>query len=418
MKVLHLSSNDLLGGAAKACLALNRALNNAGIDSSVLVQKKAGNEKKIYSISDSIYKKYKARFREGVEFFFNKYFVVENKDRFSPAIIGHRFNNKSVLRDSDIFHLHWINEGFLSLSSFKYLLRLNKPVVWTLHDMWAFTGGCHYTGECIKYLDHCGNCPILKNTGPDDMSFALFKKKTDLFSKHKINIVTCSKWLASEAQRSRILSAQKIIPIPNTVDESRFFFVDRYAARDKLGLPKDKKLLLFASMTVNDERKGFRYLSEALSHMYENYSSLRNELEILIIGRMEENLKSRLLFPVISFGRISDDEKLNNIYNSADVFVAPSIQDNLPNTVMESMVCGLPSVGFNIGGIPDMIDHMQNGFIVEDISGRLLAEGIYWCIHDKDINEKLGQKCIEKYHDNFKPSIIAEKYISLYKSLV
>ncbi|MFH1195171.1 MAG: glycosyltransferase family 4 protein [bacterium] len=418
MKVLHISSNDVLGGAAKACLALDRSLNNSGITSSVLVQKKVGNQLNVNSISHSIYKKYSARFREGIEFFYNKYFVNEKYGRFSPAFIGADLSRESVLKDADIIHLHWINEGFLSPNTFNYLFKLRKPIIWTLHDMWAITGGCHYNGNCPNYLNECSICPALKISGRNDVSAKAFRKKQILFDTMDLNIVTCSNWLAGEAKRSIILFNKKVQAIPNTVDVEKFFKIDKNIAREKLQLSNEKIYLLFASMTAKDERKGFRYFLEALNYLYDEYSQLRSTLEILLIGRMEENMLCEFKFPVISFGRINDDEKLNYIYNSAEVFVAPSLQDNLPNTIMESLVCGVPSVAFNIGGIPDMIEHFYNGYLAENISGKCLADGIFWCVSDTERREFLSINSRKKFLNYFAPKIIAEKYINLYRSVI
>lgn len=417
MKVLHISSNDVLGGAAKACLALDSALRKIGVDSSILVQKKVGSRENVYSISNSFLKKYKSRFREGIEFLYNKYLVDEKHGRFSPSFFGANFKTAPLFNDADVIHLHWINEGFLSMHTFGFLFELRKPIVWTLHDMWAITGGCHYNGNCSKYLEQCSDCPALRLHGKNDVSFNMFERKKELFGNADINIVTCSNWLAGEVKRSQILKNKKVIAIPNTIDESKFYKVDKRVAREKLDLPGDKIYLLFGSMTVKDERKGFRFLLDALNCLFNSYENVRDKIGILLIGRMDDDTLNEFKFPVTAFGRINDDEKLNYIYNSADVFIAPSLQDNLPNTIMESLVCGLPSVGFNIGGIPDMVDHMQNGFLAEDISGESLAAGIHWCVSDTVRNENLGNNCRKKYSEHFSPDIVAGKYINLYKSL-
>ncbi len=420
MKVLHLSSSDKLGGAAKACLFISRALSAKGVDSRLLVQQKVSRDGDVESIVTGKPEELKTKARIIFDYGLIKMFTKEDRGRFTLPYIGTDISNNKLVQEADVLHLHWINGGYLSLNSLRKLFELNKPVVWTLHDMWAFTGGCHYTGGCENFLTGCGNCPSLKSAKQYDRSYKIFKKKVGLYSgKDNINITTCSKWLGEEAGRSPLLGNKNITVIPNPINIENYMPVEKGKAREKLNIPREKIIIMFSAFTVNEKRKGFEYLKAALRELYAKSENIREKIELVVLGSSDGSLMKDIPFKLNLPGRISDEELMAMYYNSADVFVAPSTQENLSNTVMESLACGTPVLAFNIGGMPDMIDHKINGFLAYSVSAEALSEGLLWII-GRNVNQagELRRNARDKVMNNFTPDIITEKYLDLYNKLL
>ena len=417
MKIIHFCNSDLIGGAARAAYSLNKALNNANLTSSMLVQKKSSNEKTVYPFVNTALEKLGYARRIALDYLFIKYLSLKKKGRFSFPFWGVNLSRNTLIKQADIIHLHWINQGYFSIKTFKSLAGLNKPIVWTLHDMWAFTGGCHYSGGCEKFISECKNCPSLKFSSENDFSNKIFTNKILTYKNLNIDIVTCSKWLADEAKRSYLFQNKKITPIPNPIEIDIYKPMDQKTARAKLNLPQDKKLILFGTMTLKEKRKGFSYLKSALDFLDKEHPELKDEIEVLVFGSSKNSTIDRIPFNTNFVGRIADVNKLVQCYNSADLFAAPSLEDNLPNTVMESLSCGVPVVAFNIGGMPDMIGHKSNGYLAKPYSHQDFAEGLYWILTGTD-KQKLQTNAREKVINNFTPDIIGKRYLDLYKSIL
>jgi glycosyltransferase involved in cell wall biosynthesis len=406
------------GGAGIACQRLANALVKEGIDARILTQDKESHGSNIHSISQSPIGQFKNKIRLAKELF---PFILNEKTRqdrfkFSLAIEGIDISNHPLILDSDIIHLHWINQGFLSLNSIRKLQSLGKPIVWTLHDMWAFTGGCHYTGNCRAFEKVCGLCPYLRNPSPHDLSYKTWVRKNDLYKNSRFTFVTCSNWLKSEAEKSSLVSAFQIESIPNPIDVSVFAPAEKKLIREQMSLPENAKVILFGAMNLEDKRKGFDYLHEALQILASRYPNVHSEVEIVVFGKANQG-EIQFPFNTRNLGIVRGDDHVRKIYSAADVFVLPSLEDNLPNTIMESMACGTPVAGFLVGGIPEMVDHLKNGFIAEHKSAEDLAEGIYTILYRSD-SYKLGQEARKKVIDNYSEEIIARKYIKLYDGLL
>ena len=417
MKVIHINNSDKGGGAARAVVDISNALYEAGINSTILVQQKLSYNNRIHSTTKTLIKKIHFFFRFWFDYLLIRLFTKQARGRFSFPFWGIDISNEHLIKEADIIHLHWINQGFFSVKTFRKLSELNKPIVWTLHDMWAFTGGCHYSDGCEKFISECENCPLLTFSSENDFSNKIFDDKVLIYKNLNINIVTCSKWMAKEAKRSYLFQNKKIVAIPNSIDSDIYKPVDKNIAREKLNLPNDKILILFGTMNLNETRKGFVFLKEALQTITTNNPELKEKIELFVFGSSNTkdlndiNLKANFL------GRISNTEKLIYCYNAADVFVAPSIEDNLPNTVMESLSCGIPVVAFNIGGMPDMIEHKVNGYLAEPQNKISLAKGIIWVIENNE-KEILSLNARKKVTENFTPEIVANLYMNFYKSLI
>ncbi len=350
-------------------------------------------------------------------------FLFSEKDSsvrfsFSTAPLGFDITQNKAFQEADIIHLHWINQGFISLNGLDKIFKSGKPVVITMHDFWYFTGGCHYPGTCTAYLYNCGNCPFLKKPSNTDLSAQLHARKAHIF-KHasKLTIVGCSQWLTTEAARSSILKNFHVTSIPNALPVDDFIPHDTMKMRLKYKLPTDKKILLFGSMSIQDPRKGFQYFKDALTHLAKHHTS--DTLEIAVFGAIKNNVSeafNHLPFKVNYLGKINPKD-ISEIYSVADAYISPSLEDNLPNTVAEAMSCGVPVVAFHTGGLPEMIDHKKNGYLAAYKNETDLADGIHFIInHESPDVLKLNAR--NKALDKYLPEKISAAYESVYRNLL
>ena len=417
MKVVHLSSSDLSGGASIACKRISDALVLNGVDSNLLVQKKSSPDDTVQSTTNNFLSKLHYNLRFALDEGFIRLLTNQKRGRFSNPSIGIDLTNHPLIINSDVINLHWINGGFLSLNTLKKLGKLGKPIVWTLHDMWVFTGGCHYSLECRKFESECNYCPTLKNAGMHDKANKIFRDKK-FFEELNLTIVTCSKWLKQEAEKSLLLGKQRILNIPNPVDTEFYKPSDMILSRKKLGLSENKIYILFGAMNLIDQRKGFGYLLDSLNKLATESPDTKDTIEILVFGKANDETLNSIPFKCHYFGNLKSEAEIISCYNSADIFIAPSLQDNLPNTVLESLSCGTPVVSFNVGGLPDMIDHLKNGYLAQANSVEDLVYGINWYINNKESYVQLRLNAREKVVDNFRQEVVAEKYKELYTSLI
>jgi glycosyltransferase involved in cell wall biosynthesis len=417
LKVLLINTSDTVGGAAIAARRLLHALTNEKIDVHLLVQEKRSNDELVHSTTHTKVKKHINFLRFAFERFL---FFLREKDKsvrfsFSIANTGEDISKNQLVKEADIIHLHWINGGFLSLASLKKLLRLNKPIVWTFHDMWVFTGGCHYAGNCENFKTQCFNCPFLRNPHKRDLSYRLWKRKQQIFENKNIHIVTCSNWLQGVTSQSMILKRNKIISIQNPIDTTIYKPLNKIDSRKKLGIGTDKKLILFGAMNVSDKRKGSTYLLEALDFISKNNPELKDKIALVVFGKNKTPLVTD--FELINLKFMNNEESIVAAYNACDVFVTPSIEDNLPNTIVESHACGLPVVAFDTAGMTEMISHQVNGYLATFKSTQDLAKGIVWTLFNSDY-QLLCDQARKKAIETYSPEISAQKYINLYKSLL
>jgi glycosyltransferase involved in cell wall biosynthesis len=421
MKVVLLNTYQTFGGAAVAAGRLHRALLRQGIGSKLLVQELMQPEFGVVPLSNNMLAHQTARFRFIME---RLAFLPYEKDKsvrfqFSPAVTGSNLTFNSLIREADIIHLHWINFGFQSVENLGNLLSLDKPVVWTMHDMWPFTGGCHHSGTCENYQGQCGNCePLLRSPSPDDLSYRVWKRKAEAYVQGHLTPVACSDWLAGRARKSGLFRSLPVESIPNPLNTNLFSPTEKTRARQQLKLPTDKKLILFAATKVGATGKGFAYFREAL-HQLRGQLQNPDEVELLIFGAGDKGLLAELPFQYHYLGSLSDAEKISLAYSAANVFVIPSLAENLPNTIMESMACGTPVVGFDVGGIPEMIQHQHNGYLADYLSVEDLAEGMRWTLEASHTDyQTLTQNARQYAVDHYSQDVIAERYIALYQQLI
>lgn len=415
MKILLINTSEF-GGAAVACKRLMKALKLKKIDTNMLVANTQDSK------FNSFYKTYIGRKIHFLKFVYERIcFLLHEKSKeirfvFSLGNIGANITKNKEVNNTDIIHLHWFNQGFLSLKNLKQISKLNKPVVWTLHDMWAFTGGCHYSLSCRNFEKNCGNCIYVKKANKKDLSNKIHKKKQKIYSNLDFTIVTCSNWLKQEAQKSSLLQNFNIVSIPNPIDTQLFKPIEGKNLRLKYNIPTNKKIILFGAANINNKIKGMPLLFEALDYLYTKDNSLINKIELIVVGKSKPEDFENIKFKIHNLGSINSEKTMIEIYNLADLFVTPSLQDNLPNMIMESLAVSTPVVGFNIGGIPEMVDHKKNGYIANYKSTSDLAEGILWCFYQTNFNN-LKIEARNKVLKSYSEEIIAEKFKNLYQSI-
>lgn len=420
MKVTLINSFDAGGGAPAACVRLLKALNLKQVDVLLLVKQKKTAEPLVHEISDGLVGRLKTKFDflyERLPFIWFKAKARELRFGFSTAVAGTDITRQATVKNADIIHLHWTNSGYLSINNIRQLFETGKPIVWTLHDMWAFTGGCHYAGDCDHFLNECGNCWMLRNAGDNDISHKGWLRKAFMYkAAQNIVFVACSRWLADVAKTSSLLKDFRVEAIPNPIDTTIFSPGDKAASRKKWSINPGAKVILFGAANILDRRKGLTYLVEALGDLKANYNDIE-DIEIVIFGKNKSFDVNLLPFKVYEMNIITSQQDMASLYSAADVYVTPAIEDNLPNTVMEALACGTPVVAFNTGGIPDMVDHLQNGYLAQFKSGIDFAKGINYVLNSGNGN-RLAANARKKVLDNFTNEIVAEKYIAVYNSIL
>lgn len=248
------------------------------------------------------------------------------------------------------------------------------------------------------------------------MSYRTFRKKQKLYQNISIHFVTCSRWLKEEAQKSALIADKSITNIPNAINTNLFKPLNKQEARSKCMLPQDKKLILFGSVKITDKRKGIDYLIESCRILAEKHPELKETLGVVVFGNQSQQLEAQLPFKAYPLNYVNNEHDMVNVYNAVDLFVIPSLEDNLPNTIMEAMACGIPCVGFNVGGIPEMIDHLHNGYVAQYKSSEDFANGICWTLNESEY-PSLSEQASRKVTANYSESIIAKKYIDVYNKI-
>lgn len=415
MRVLIINTSERIGGAAIAANRLMEALKNNGIKTKMLVRDKQTDQISVVELKKSWWKVWQFIW-ERVVIWQANHFKKHNLFAVDIANTGTNITALPEFTQADVIHLHWINQGMLSLTDIRRIIQSGKPIVWTIHDMWPFTGICHYAGDCDKYATQCHNCPQLYKGSRKDIAYRTFQKKKKLFEGAQITFVACSRWLESLAKKSDLIKGQTITNIPNAINTNLFKPRDKKQAREKCHLPQDKKLLLFGSVKITDKRKGIDYLVSACKQIASSYPDFSKELGVVVFGNQAEQYASLFPFPIYPMNYVSNEKELVDIYNAVDLYVTPSLQDNLPNTIVEAMACGIPCIGFNVGGIPQMIDHLHNGYVAQYKSSEDLANGICWSLNEGDY-ASLSEEARRKAVDTYSEQTVAMKYIKIYNHI-
>ncbi|MGI4806268.1 MAG: glycosyltransferase, partial [Janthinobacterium lividum] len=326
-------------------------------------------------------------------------------------------NHPDVLA-ADIIHLHWVNHSFLNPKHLVELAKLNKPIVWTFHDSNAFTGGCHVRYTCDHFERSCGDCPVLVDANPNDISQKIWQQKNEAYQQLNFQIIAPSSWMKASVLRSSLMKGKPINIIPNTLETNVFQPQNQQKARTSLNLPLDKFIFLTGFMpSKKDSHKGAAYLLESLELLAAKNSINPNQIELVIFGNRNTEDMPTFPFKTTFLGTIKDDEKLAACYAAADAFLIPSLEDNLPYTVMESLACGTPVITFTTGGIPDMVQHLHNGFLAEYRSSESFCAGMEW-IKNYPVKEALRKNARGTVMQRFSEEVIAQKHLELYQSVI
>ena len=415
MRVLIVNTSENAGGAAVAANRIMEALNNNGVKAKMMVRDKATDDITVAGVGGGLRGKLPFLWERWC-IFCHAGFSRRHLFEVDIANAGIDITRTREFKEADVIHLNWINQGMLSLKCIGRILDSGKPVVWTMHDMWPATALCHLTFGCRKYASAgCSQCPLLPRRSLfGDLARRVWRRKARILKKHNgVFFVACSRWLEGEARRSKLLEGRVVTSIPNPIDVRTFSPGSKAGARRLLGLPEGRRLMLFVAQRVSNVNKGAAYLIEACRALVKSDPGMAGSLGVVALGGDGGWLASAFGVPVYPLGYLSDTQKIVAAYRAADVFVMPSLSENLPNTIMEAMACGVPCVGFNVGGIPEMIDHRKNGYVAAYKDAGDLAEGIRWTLCEADY-DALGRAAVGKVASAYSQQSVALKYIEVY----
>lgn len=404
MKVLHINQSDITGGAAIASYRLHQGLLLQGIDSRLLVDIVKINSDRVALIERRRYLESissRLAWRLGLNY-------INILSTFNIA-------KNQFYQDADLINFHNLHGDYFNYLAIPSLTKY-KPAIFTLHDMWSFTGHCTYSYDCEKWQTGCGNCPYLDTYPaiPIDNTRLEWKLKDWIYRHSNLTIVTPSKWLAEQAKKS-MLNRFSIYHIPNGIDTDVYHPLNRAECRSVLRIPQDKKVLMFVSFGLSDSRKGGDLLIGALHSLPE---SLKKDTILLILGQQGEKLTETVSIPTINLGYISGDLLKSIAYSAADLFVFPTRADNLPLVLQESMACGIPMVSFDIGGVSDLVRPGITGELANPENVRDFAQKIIELLEDNGEREKLSQNCREIAVKEYSIEIQAKGYIELYSQIL
>lgn len=419
MRIVHITSFEK-GGAGRSAFRLHQSLLACGHESLMVVRERAVANERVAELEEQIgalATKQSILFEEFQKWYINQNRTELSNTHFSLNEPGVDVSGLDWVKQADVINLHWM-AGFLSPASIQALQKLGKPIVWTMHDQRPFTGGCHFSAGCDKFKTSCHGCPQIA-WDPFLLSEAQLREMKQGFQPAEITWVAPSRWLAGLAGEAALLKNARIEVIPYSIDTDFFRPLDKAEARQKLGIDPHRQYLLFGADNAGEKRKGFKFLIEAIQHLHETAavkSKLNaGELALLCLGYPNQEVTS-LGLPLQTLGYINDDAKIAAAYGACDFFVLPSLEDNLPNTVMEAMSCGRPVLAFGSGGIPELVEHEINGMLASDSAG--LSQAMAGLIVDPEKCERLGKAARQKVIREYPLKAQGDKYAALYQELL
>ncbi len=413
MKIALVSSYELEGGAARAAQRLFEALRGAGHDATMQVLYRSSADPHVHGEAGTT-ARLAARLRWRADQAPGALLGLQ-RGEFSLNWLRSRLAQR--LRDvaADVVHLHWINAGFASVAE---IAALRGPVVWTAHDMWPFTGGCHYDAGCGRFeSEGCRPCPLQTRGRAWALPRQRLTAKVRASSAAGLRFICPSRWMARVAQRSPVARGRAVQVIPNAIDTTRFKPIHRAAARQLFDLPPERSVLLFGAVNAEaDARKGYAQLDAALRLLQQR--GLQERLLLCVFGSATRGDGMLHGIPVRHVGHLHDDESLVALYSAADLFVAPSLQDNLPNTVLEANACGLPSMAFDIGGMADLIEHGVSGWLAAAGDAAALADGIAHALQHPSWRQSAGLAARAAAVAGFSYPVVAAAHAALYRDAI
>lgn len=411
MKIVHLNYYDIIGGAARAAYRIHCSLLKQDIDSEMWVKEKFSNDTSIKGPASGVNKFFNRLRHRIIDKSLVKLLKTDNKIIHSPSILSSRLIKYINECDADIIHLHWLQFEMISISD---IAKIKKPIIWTLHDMWAFCGAEHYTNDIRWKEGYDKNNRPNYETGFDLNRWTWLRKKK--YWKNSFHIVTPSKWLAKCVSSSDLMENWKVSVVPYPIDTNNWKPLDKNISRNKFNLPKDANLILFGAPGGGiDPRKGYDLLLKALEYL--KIQKKMKNIQLVVFGQSKPKANQNLKFPIHYMGQIFDDKNLRELYSAADVMVIPSRQDNLPNTALEAQACGVPVVSFDIGGLPDIIEHQKTGYIAKHFDTKDFSNGIYWVLNNLQ-NKELNVNSRERILNKFSEKKVSNDYLNIYKNLL
>ncbi len=429
--IVNLLNSTVAGGAAVAALRLHRGLLASEIESRFWHKKMRRNRSANVSDPNVSAIEWPTASSNPVNGFLEHAFNIARKVRqkaakrrafrgrksvfemFSPPWLHYSTRLNQDLLQSDILHLHWLN-GMCDFPSFFASIPDDMPVVWTLHDQNTFTGGCHYADECRSFESGCGSCSQLIGPSENDLSRQGFVAKEGMFTGKNLHIVTPSRWMEREVRKSRLLeSARSVQTIYNPLDVNEFSPQDRRAARELLGLPMDKTVIAFGAASLGNQRKGIQKLAEALSYIEDKENIVGLAFGNGVLPETEGTMPQ-----IVNAGYADTLERQVAIYSAADLYVLPSLADNMPQMSVESMACGVPVVAFDVGGVPEVVVPQQTGLLAELRDTPDLAQKIQWMLDHPEQRERMGRQAREHVVEMFATEQQIQKHVELYQRLL
>ncbi|MBD0261872.1 MAG: glycosyltransferase family 4 protein [Tolypothrix sp. Co-bin9] len=413
MKILHLSTHDTSGGAARAAYRLHKGLQYIGLDSQMLVQEKLSDDKTVIAPKIRLFQGI-AKTKLTFETLPLKLYRQRSNTSFFTQWLPDRVVPQVAHINPDIINLHWISAAFMQIET---LPKLKQPLVWTLHDSWGFTGGCHVIGECDRYTVSCGACPQLNSGNDWDLSRWVWKRKAKAWKDLNLTLVSPSSWLANCATSSSLFKNLRIEVIPHGLDTETFRPINQVLAREILNLPQDKKLILFGALqATSDRNKGFHLLQPSLQEL--SKSGWNDSWNVVIFGASQPENPPDLGFKTHYLGHLHDNMSLASVYSAADVMLVPSLQESFGQTASESLACGTPVVAFNSTGLKDIVDHQHNGYLAKPYEVEDFAKGITWVLENAERHQKLSFYAREKAEREFTLQLQARRYLALFQEIL
>ena len=414
MKVLIVNTSELTGGAAVAASRLCDALNAGGVKAMMLVRDKQTDDITVARCGGALQNRWNFLWERFVIWLSNR-LSRENLFKVSIANAGIDITRTKEFQEADIIHLHWVNQGLLSLKGIRKVLQSGKPVVWTMHDMWPLTAICHHAYECANYQMECGECPFLKHPAPHDLSYRVFRRKQQLLGQGGgVAFVAVSQWLADRARSSVLTGAYPVHVIPNVLPLQQFTIIDRIDARTALDA-EERYVIAFGAARIDDSIKGFGYLVEALRLLVSSGRFRSTDIHLLLFGQVRD---AGVLQPIpvryTHLGYVDDTYRLSQIYSASNITVSSSLYETFGQTLIEAMACGSVPVSFDGAGQTDIITHLKNGYLARRLSVESLAEGIEWGLRCQLPPHELRRSVVRRYSE----SVVAQQYIQLYNDVM
>lgn len=412
MRVVHVSPTDLEGGAPKGTYNLHKALQAAGVDSRMLVLRKISDDPSVVTRAQKDSVAY-AALRDRLDRLPLKLYDWKRHNWWSVGWLPFDIRESIRRLAPDIVQFHWAGRGAIPIGTLPSLRPY--PLVWSLRDMWPLTGGCHYSGDCLKFVSGCGRCPQLGSNARYDLSRWQWRRKYRAWRKVSVTYIALSNWMARCARDSPLTFGNEVVVIPNGIDVRRFSPTDKATARAAWGLPADRRVIMFGAFhSLTDPRKGFAYLAEALRMLAQQGWAER--ATVVVFGADHGAVDTGL--PVRCVGVVQDEASLALLYSCADVMVVPSVHENAAKTAIEALACGVPVTAFANTGQFDLVDHKLNGYLAENLSAADLARGIAWCLERMEQDSELSRAARAKAVSCFDINEIAVRHVGLYERLL